>query len=369
MAADLAGCAASGLRVQACGDCHLANFGSYASPEGLAVFDVNDFDETLDASFEWDLKRLAASLVLAGRGRTMPEAACEDLAVQAAWCYGLAMNRLADLPPLEAWRSQIDLAAAISTIGKSRIHAEETRRLAAVLKGGKTGFGLVSRENGRWRIRDKPPAVMHGLLDDLPFRKMLDGYAQTLPLERRVLLQRYRLRDLAFKVVGIGSVGTVCAIGLFTDADGNPLLLQIKQAQPSVLAPFAGASVFANQGERVVVGQRMLQAASDIFLGWTQPDTLGRHFYVRSLKDQRLAAIGETMASAMHFYAGLCGQTLARAHARSGDAPTIAGYVGRGRGFARAIARFAVAYARQSTRDWRVFCAAIDSGRLPVAPS
>ena len=260
------------------------------------------------------------------------------------------MNHLADQPPLVAWRSQIDLAAAIASIGKSRVHAEEARRLATVLKGGKTGFGLISNEDGRWRIRDKPPLVMHDLLDDLPFRKLLGGYAESLPPERRALMERYRLRDVAFKVVGIGSVGTVCAIGLFTDADGNPLMLQLKQAQPSVLAPHAGPSAFSNQGERVVVGQRILQASSDIFLGWTQPDRLGRHFYLRVLKDHRLAAIGETMESAMHFYADLCGQTLARAHARSGDAPTIAGYVGKGRGFAGSIATFALAYAKQSAR-------------------
>ncbi len=366
MAIDLGESVNSGLRVQACGDCHLANFGSYESPEGRPVFDVNDFDETLPAPFEWDLKRLATSLVLAGRDQRLPDAACEDLAVEAAQSYARAMNTLADLPPLVAWRSAIDLVSALSGIDKGRVQAEENRRLAAVLRGGKTGFGLISDEGGRWRIRDKPPQVVHDLVDDLPFRGLLSGYADTLPPERRVLLQRYRLRDVAFKVVGIGSVGTVCAIGLFTDADGNPLLLQIKQAQQSVLSTYAGASAFANQGERVVVGQRMLQAASDIFLGWTQPDGLGRHFYMRALKDQRLAAIGETMEASMPFYAALCGRTLARAHARTGDAPAIAGYIGSGRGFARSIARFAVAYARQSVRDWRAFCAALDAGTLPA---
>jgi uncharacterized protein (DUF2252 family) len=364
MAADLAATPSTGLRVQSCGDCHLANFGSYASPEGLPVFDINDFDETLPAPFEWDLKRLATSLVLAGRDRAMSETACNDLAERAAQAYGRAMNQLAGLAPLATWGSRIDLAAAIAGITKVRIRSAETKRLETVLRSGKTGFGLIVQDGRTWRIREKPPLVRHLSNHELPARAWLEGYAATLPPERRVLLERYQLRDVAFKVVGIGSVGTFCAIGLFTDADGHPLLLQIKEAQDSVLAPYAGASVFASQGERVVVGQRMLQAASDIFLGWTTPPHQNRHFYVRRLKDSRLAAVGQTMEASMGFFAELCGRTLARAHARSGDAAAIAGYIGSSNGFARAISRFAGLYAKQTEQDWRLFRAAIDAGQI-----
>ncbi len=364
MAEDLASTVTSTLRVQSCGDCHLANFGAYASPAGLPVFDVNDFDETLPAPFEWDLKRLATSLVLAGRDRKMPEIACEDLAFTAAHAYGRAMNQLAALAPVEAWSSRVDLGTAITAIAKTRVRTEENRRLEAALKGSKAGYGLVVQDGGAWRIREKLPQIHRVHAHELPARAMFETYAATLAPERRVLLDRYKLRDVAFKVVGIGSVGTFCAIGLFTDANGNPLLLQIKQAQDSVLAPYAGLSAFANQGERVVVGQRMLQAETDIFLGWTQPQQDGRHFYVRRLKDSRLAAVGVTMESALGFYADLCGRTLARAHARTGDAAAIAGYIGTGLGFPKAIADFAVAYAKQTARDWRQFCAAITSGRI-----
>ena len=364
MAADLAATPTSGLRVQACGDCHLANFGAYASPEGVPVFDVNDFDETLPAPFEWDVKRLATSFVLAGRDRKLPDAACTELGYLVAQAYAGSMQKLSALAPLAAWSSRIDLAAAIAGIAKTRVRSEETRRLERALTGSRTGYGLAVQEGGAWRIRDKPPLVHR-----LPQREdsvwgLFAGYLDRLAPERRVLLDRYTLRDVAFKVVGIGSVGTFCAIGLFTDADGHPLMLQIKQAEASVLAPYAGASAFANQGERVVVGQRMLQAATDIFLGWTQPDADGRQFYVRVLKDSRLAMVGAHMEAALGFYADLCGRTLARAHARTGDVAAIAGYVGTGPAFARGISGFALAYAKQTMRDWRAFCTAIETGEL-----
>ena len=362
MAEDLASTPAAGLRVQACGDCHLANFGAYASPEGVPVFDVNDFDETLPAPFEWDLKRLATSLVLAGRDRKLPDTACQELAFLAAHAYAGAMNKLAAMTPLAAWSSRVDLGSAIAAVAKTRVRAEENRRLETALRGSKAAYGLAVQQGGAWRIRDKPPLVHHLPDHEDAVRTLFNGYTASLAPERRVLMDRYALQDVAFKVVGIGSVGTFCAIGLFTDGDGHPLMLQLKEAQDSVLAPFAGPSVFAHQGERVVVGQRMLQAASDIFLGWTQPRSDGRHCYVRVLKDSRLAAVGTTMEAALGFYADLCGRTLARAHARTADAAAIAGYAGNGPAFAKAISGFATAYAKQTARDWRVFCAAIDAG-------
>ena len=364
MAADLASQPDSGLRLQACGDCHLANFGGYASPEGTPVFDLNDFDETLPAPFEWDAKRLAASLAVAGGVAGLGDGACRKLARRAMRAYRSHMAALAALSPLAAWNSRIDLAAAIADIDEKKLRRRLQARLAAAMEGAQTHFGLVSHEAGAWRIRDKPPLVHHVDAHALDARHAFASYAETLQEDRRVLLARHRLADIAFKVVGVGSVGTFCAIGLFVAADGTPLLLQIKQAQPSVLAPFAGASAYRNQGQRVVVGQRMMQAATDLFLGWTAAEPDGRHFYVRRLKDSRLADIGAMIEAALPFYATLCGRTLARAHARAGDAAAIAAYLGRGDAFDEAIADFAMAYAGQTARDWRAFNAAIAEGRI-----
>jgi uncharacterized protein (DUF2252 family) len=369
MAADLATQPDTGLRLQACGDCHLANFGAYATPEGTPVFDLNDFDETLPAPFEWDVKRLAASLAVAGRVAGLGDGASRKLARRAARNYRGHMGELAGLSPLAAWNSRIDLAAAIADIDEKKLRRRLQDRLAAAMDGAQTHFGLVTRNGAAWRIRDKPPLVHHVDAHALDASRAFDSYAKTLQEDRRVLLARYRLADIAFKVVGVGSVGTFCAIGLFAAADESPLLLQIKQAQTSVLAPFAGASAYANQGQRVVVGQRMMQAATDLFLGWTaaEPatgDRGGRFFYVRRLKDSRLAEIGAMIEEALPFYATLCGRTLARAHARAGDAAAILAYLGTGDVFDEAIADFAMAYADQTARDWHAFNDAIAAGRI-----
>ncbi len=367
MAADLASSPATGLRVQSCGDCHLANFGAYAAPEGAPVFDVNDFDETLPAPFEWDLKRLATSLTLAGRAAAVPERDCRRLARTAALNYRRHMARLARMKPLEAWSTRIDLAGAVEDVAAGKIRRPLEKRLADILKSGKAHFGLVEQHGGRWRIKEKPPLVHHLTRHELPAREAFKSYAETLQEDRRVLLQRYHLRDVAFKVVGVGSVGTFCAVGLLVSDDAAPLLLQIKEAQASVLAPFAGASDYANHGQRVVVGQRMLQAAADIFLGWTTAPVDGRHFYVRRLKDLRLADVGARLEAALPFYAALCGRTLSRAHARAGDAVAISAYIGEGSEFDKAIADFAVAYADQTERDRQAFVDAIDAGRISAA--
>jgi uncharacterized protein (DUF2252 family) len=364
MAADLAAAPATGLCLQTCGDCHLANFGAYATPEGNPVFDINDFDETLPAPFEWDVKRLSASLVVAGRVARMQERECRRLARTAVRSYREHLANLAGLPPLDAWSTRIDLTAAIADVDGAKIRRKLKDRLAAVLKGGATHFGLVENKSGDWHIKDKPPLVRHLSKHELHARRAFASYAETLQEDRRVLLERYHLHDVAFKTVGVGSVGTYCAIALFVSDGGAPLLLQIKEAQESVLAPFAGASNYANHGERVVVGQRMLQAATDIFLGWTAVSVDGRYFYVRRLKDSRLADIGTRLEAALPFYAALCGRTLARAHARAGDAVALSSYIGEGNEFDKAIAEFAVTYANQSERDWRVFLGAIDAGQL-----
>jgi uncharacterized protein (DUF2252 family) len=367
MAADLASGPVTGLRLQACGDCHLANFGSYATPEGTPIFDVNDFDETLPAPFEWDVKRLASSLTVAGRVAAMSERDSRRLARIAAQSYRCHLGDLARLAPLDAWSTRIDLAAILAEIDSTKIRRKMEKRLAAVLAAGAKHFGLVEKHNGAWRIKDKPPLVRHLNRHELHAHKAFASYAETLQEDRHVLLQRYHLHDVALKIVGVGSVGTFCAIGLFM-SDGNaPLLLQIKEAQQSVLARFAGASDYTNHGQRVVVGQRMLQAATDVFLGWTQVPLDGRYFYVRRLKDQRLADIGARLAVALPVYADLCGRTLARAHARAGDAVAISAYLGDGTEFAKAIAQFAVAYADQTERDWRILLEAIEAGRVSAA--
>jgi uncharacterized protein (DUF2252 family) len=367
MAADLAAGQSTGLRVQACGDCHLANFGGYASPEGTPVFDVNDFDETLPAPFEWDVKRLAASLAVAGRVAKASDRESRQLARTAAKSYRRHLGELALLSPLAAWSSHIDLGAAIADIDSAKIRRKIEKRREAVVRGAAEHFGLVERKNGDWRIKDKPPLVRHLHHRELHAHQAFASYAESLQEDRRVLMQRYHRRDIAFKTVGVGSVGTFCAIGLFVADDGSPLLLQIKEAQASVLAPFAGASDYTNHGERVVVGQRMMQATPDVFLGWTRNPVNGRHFYVRRLKDSRLANLGAMLEDALPYYAKLCGHTLARAHARSGDAVALSAYMGDDSEFDKAIAEFAVAYADETERDWRAFRDAIKAGRISAA--
>jgi uncharacterized protein (DUF2252 family) len=367
MASDLASAPATALRVQSCGDCHLANFGAYATPEGTPIFDINDFDETLPAPFEWDLKRLATSLAVAGRVAEMPERDCRRLARRAARNYRQHLARLAQMPPIAAWSTRIDLAGAIADVDSGKIRRSLEKRLAAILKSTEAHFGLVEQHTGAWRIKEKPPLVRHLSRHELHARRAFEAYAETLQEDRRVLLQRYHLCDVAFKVVGVGSVGTFCAIGLLMSDDEAPLLLQIKEAQESVLAPYAGASQYSNHGQRVVVGQRMLQAATDVFLGWTAVPVDNRHFYVRRLKDQRLADVGARLEAALPFYAALCGRTLSRAHARAGDAVAVSAYIGEGTEFDEAIAEFAMAYADQNERDWRAFVDAIKADRISAS--
>jgi uncharacterized protein (DUF2252 family) len=364
MAADLAAGPSTGLRVQACGDCHLANFGGYASPEGTPVFDVNDFDETLPAPFEWDVKRLAASLAVAGQVAKMPGREYRRLARTVTESYRRHLAKLALLPPLDAWSSRVDLNAAIADIDSAKLRRKIEKRRAAVLAGDTKHFGLIEQKNGDWKIKEKLPLVRRLSHHELHAHQAFASYAETLQEDRRVLLERYHRRDIAFKTVGVGSVGTFCAIGLFVADDGSPLLLQIKEAQESVLARFAGASHYANHGQRVVVGQRMMQAAADVFLGWTQSPINGRYFYVRRLKDPNLANVGARLEAALPYYAALCGRTLARAHARAGDAVALSGYIGDDSEFDKAIAEFAMVYADQTERDWRGFLDAITAGRI-----
>jgi uncharacterized protein (DUF2252 family) len=376
MAADLATTPASGLWVQACGDCHLNNFGAFASPEGTPVFDVNDFDETLPAPFEWDLKRLVTSFALAARARGIAAKACRTLARAAVQAYRVNMTTLAPLEPLIAWRTRVDVGQALADLPDDKLREREQRRLAAITDAGRLGYPkLVEKSHGGWRIRERPPLVFPlGREGDdtheLAARSAFESYKITMPEERRLLLDRYRLVDVAFKVVGVGSVGTFCAIALLATPDDATLLLQIKEARASVLAPFAGPSIYLNQGQRVVVGQRIMQTTPDPFLGWTMDPGDDQRCYVRRFRDGRLAMISAELSdAALAHHATLCGATLARAHARSGDAARIAGYMGSGGVFDAAIADFAVAYMAQTERDWRQFLDAIKAGRIEARTS
>jgi uncharacterized protein (DUF2252 family) len=371
MAADLADTPATGLWVQACGDCHLANFGTFASPEGTPIFDVNDFDETSPAPFEWDIKRLATSFAVDALSRDLGDKAARYLAGTAVLAYRRHMQQLARLDPLESWRSRVDVAGVLGGITDEKLRDPELRRLHSATEAGHSGYPkLLERFKGRWRIKEKPPVIfpLSGLHDDtheIVARTAFESYKRSLPEERRLLLDRYQLVDVAFKVAGIGSVGTFCAIGLFVTRDDQTLLLQLKEAETSVLAPYAAPGRYPNQAQRVVVGQRIMQTLPDIFLGWTEDHGDDQQCYVRQLKDSRLALIGADLAEgALPYHATLCGVTLARAHARSGDAARIAGYIGTGTAFDTAISSFALSYAAQTHADWRLFLDAIKAGQI-----
>ena len=379
MASDLSFTPATGIRVQSCGDCHLDNFGCYPSPEGLPVFDINDFDETAPATFEWDLKRLATSLVLAGREASLSEKHCRRLAVSAVRQYVEEIARLSELTPLQAWNVRIDLRAVIDGIKDNTTRTGMMEKIQSQLGAISGHFGMIDPKSSV-RLKEHPPFVTRLPQHNNIVRGAFARYVSDLPPERRIVLERYALQDVLFKVVGIGSVGTFCALGLFTTADHEPLILQIKEAQTSVLEPFQGAVDLPNHGERVVTGQRIMQASSDTFLGWTQ--TTGKHttsqtgrkagggrdFYVRQTKDVRLAMIGEKIENALlPEYAALCGRTLGRSHGRSADLSLLAGYLGKGQSFASAIADFAVRYADQSEKDWKAFTKAIADKRVCCA--
>jgi uncharacterized protein (DUF2252 family) len=371
MAADLAGTKTTGLRVQLCGDCHLLNFGVFATPERNLIFDVNDFDETLPGPWEWDVKRLATSFVLAGRNNNFHAAESRQAALAAARSYRKQMTRFAGMRALDVWYDRIDGKDFLDRLPSKTVR-EQTRaqfRKAARGLAEHSLPDLVDQASGQPRIRDNPPLIYHPvhaeafeLIEHLS--QAFGEYRQTLPDERRVLLDRYHLVDRAVKVVGVGAVGTRCGILLLMAGPNDPLFLQVKEARTSVLEPFAGKSIYSHAGERVVVGQRLVQAASDLFLGWTHSHA-GRHFYVRQTRDVKVRpAIEIYRPKSLAIYGEACGWVLARAHARSGDAAQLAAYLGTSDRFDEAIADFAEAYADQNERDYEAFVAAIKSGRL-----
>jgi uncharacterized protein (DUF2252 family) len=378
MAADLATTPTSGLQVQLGGDAHLSNFGAYASPERELVFDANDFDETLPGPWEWDVKRLAASFTVAGQHVGLGRKAVRRATSTAVRAYREAMAGYAPMGYLDVWYDEFtvrDLQAAnhisanemAERVDRFSSKARKHTSLQALAK-------LTEEVDGRYRIRSQPPLLVP--LRELPdeaspaeleevVRAGFEQYKETLPGNRRVLVERFTPIDMALKVVGVGSVGTRCFIMLLEGRDHeDPLFLQIKEAGPSVLEEYVGASVYPNSGQRVVEGQQLVQAQSDIFLGWSE-GRQSRQFYIRQLRDWKGSVETEgATPNQIEFYARLCGRTLARGHARSGDAAAIAAYLGKGDSFDRAITDFSEAYAEQNLRDFNEFVAAIDDGRL-----
>jgi uncharacterized protein (DUF2252 family) len=349
MAYDLSLTPNSGPRLQCCGDCHLLNFGGFATPERHIAFDINDFDETLVAPWEWDLKRLAASFTIAGRANGFDKAACDEAAWWATRAYREWMGRYAHMPILDAWYDNIDLRAVIDAVEDEdmRRYARAKFNRAVDKSASAREFAKLAFSAGkRPRIKDEPPLIYHTYdveeeQTQFSLKAVYTDYLASMPSSRRVLLDRYEVADIATKVVGVGSVGTECGIVLLVSGNGDPLFLQYKEARRSVLEPYAGQSPYNNHGQRVVVGQQIMQAASDAFLGWTV-----------------------SRPSNLRNYAKLCGRALARAHARSGDATMLAAYMGSSDAFEDALTRFAQSYADQNERDHAALLAAIRAGKI-----
>jgi uncharacterized protein (DUF2252 family) len=374
MAADLAVTPTTGLRVQACGDAHLVNFGAYATPERRVIFTINDLDETLPAPWEWDVKRLAASFVLACRNNRFSEAIARDMTLACVRSYREAMAQFSNMRILDIWYAHLDVEEMIPQIKdeETRKSAEKTLAKARQRSVLEHEFPqLVTTDGLQPEIKENPPLIYHWREQGhaeftANVQQAYARYRDTLEEDRRYLLDRFKLMDIAIKVVGVGSVGTWCAVALLMADEQDPLFLQIKEASSSVLEAYAGKSTHANHGERVVAGCRFMQSASDLFLGWTESQ-LGRQFYVRQLNDMKIKMIVEAYTpSVMQQYATACGWTLARAHARSGEPAMISGYLGRSDAFDEAITDFSVAYADQSERDHEVLIKAVRAGKLEV---
>ena len=388
MAHDLASTPSPGLKAQLCGDAHLANVGGFGSPERKLVFDLNDFDETLPGPFEWDVKRLAASFEIAGRDRNFTQAERSKAVLKAVGAYREWMRTAAKLSNLDVWYAHLDVEAVQERLREQQAN-RQVKKVAkgaakAHTKDSLRAFAKLTREvDGEPRIISDPPLIVP--IDELaeeagiaaeaivePVQRLFREYRRTLQQDRRQLLEQYRWGDLARKVVGVGSVGTRCWILLLLGRDAaDPLFLQVKEAQPSVLEPYLGKSEYANHGQRIVVGQRLMQATSDIFLGWVHAtetfDGTPHDFYVRQLWDWKTSADLDTIVPlGLELYAEVCGSLLARAHARSGDRVAIASYLGGGDAFDRALAEFAVAYADQNERDHAALRSAADGGQIVV---
>jgi uncharacterized protein (DUF2252 family) len=384
MAADLSQTPSTGVQVQACGDCHAVNFGGFATPERNIIFDINDFDETSPGPWEWDVKRLVASFVAIGRFRNFSEEEGRQSAWRAARSYRKHMARYAEMPILEAWYSRINVDEFIEEIAEMKTRSKKSKEIASshsekwskktkeIASSHQVEFEkLAVQAAGEARILDQPPLIYHfSAREETETRKVIEEtfrrYKDTVAPEVRMLLDRYALVDIAAKVVGVGSVGTFCGILLLLSGSGDPLFLQFKEARQSVLEPYAGPGPYKHNGERIMRGQRLMQAASDMFLGWmTGAGEAERTFYVRQLKDVKLKPMVEVaIPEGVELWARYCGHALARAHARSGDPVLLSAYMDDGPAFEDAMADFATAYADQTERDHEALAAAVRSGRV-----
>jgi len=374
MAADLAGTPATGLRVQACGDCHLLNFGVYATPERRLVFDISDLDETLPAPWEWDVKRLAASVVLACRNNGFRPGDAREAVLACVRAYRERMAEYSGMRALEVWYASIDAEKLLLAVKDKAARQRAQQRLASARARSvpEHDFPKLAAGSGKTpAIKDNPPLIYHprdereqvSLADA---REALADYRESLEAARRVLFDRYELQDVAIKVVGVGSVGTACYVALLMASPQDPLFLQVKEALPSVLEAYAGKSGYLNQGQRIVNGYHLMQSASDIFLGWAKGQR-GRHFYLRQLRDMKVGAQIDVFSPGwMVEYAEFCGWALARAHSRSGAPAQISGYLGQSDVFDTAIATFASAYADQTERDHAILKKAVRAGQVDV---
>jgi uncharacterized protein (DUF2252 family) len=373
MAADLSRTPAIGIHVQCCGDAHLMNFGGFATPERNLIFDVNDLDETLPAPWEWDVKRLCASFVLAARSNGLSDANGRDAAATCARSYRRMMRQFSDMDVLQTWYSRLGEKDYLAMLPPSQKTVLSKRIAKATVSGSHELVfpKLVELSGGNQRIHDTPPTIFHaegsggtGYMDMVA--DVLAKYRATLAEDRRALFDRYHLVDVAAKVVGIGSVGTLCMVALMLSIAGHPFFLQVKEANASVLEAYAGKSVHPHHGERVVQGQRLMQPASDLFLGWATGPS-GKHFYLRQLRDVKLSPLVETYdAKLLSIYAEACGWVLARAHAKAGDPWMISGYLGSNGDFDTAIGKFALAYADQAEHDHAALKRAVRAGIINV---
>lgn len=372
MAADLGPTPVSGLNAQLCGDAHLLNFGGFATPERRLVLDINDFDETFPGPWEWDLKRLATSFVFAARSNGFSKADQDEAALACVRSYRERMLEYADMTVLEIWYSSLQLSDTMASVHNKAGRRRLKKRVAKAesQQVPEHEFPKLAEARGsRYVIKDAPPLIYHDphvVASGEPLRRALALYRESLSDARRVLLDRYKVMDVAMKVVGVGSVGTLCGVALLMAAGDDPLFIQIKEAGPSVLETYLGRSTYPNHGQRVVIGQQLMQAASDIFLGWTQGERK-RHFYLRQLRDMKIKPLVELFSPLDLFdYAGLCSWTLARAHARSADPAMIAGYMGKSDVFDKAVVAFSKTYADQAEQDHAAFRNAIRQGRIEV---
>jgi uncharacterized protein (DUF2252 family) len=367
MAADLSSTPDTGLRAQICGDCHCLNFGAYATPERNLVIDLADFDESSPGPWEWDVKRLATSMVLACRANSFKSSVARDAAESVARSYREAMQEFSEMKVLDVWYSRLSVDTHVAAI-KDKQHA--SAGVKKTLESTASVFPkLTTEKDGRMLFKENPPLIYHSSEQrDSEFLNMvheaLRNYRATLSEERQVLIDRFEVADIAMKFVGVGSVGTYCAVMLLTASEGDHVVLQIKEARQSVLEPYTGKSGYKNHGQRVVVGQRLMQASNDIFLGWTQGPR-GRQFYLRQLRDMKVSPTPELWTASRSLEVGQAlGWVLARAHARSGDATMISGYMGSNEIFDKAMAQFAVAYSDQTERYHKELVNAVKRGRV-----